>query len=395
MNNFEFYSPTKVIFGKGVENRVGEQVKASGASKLLVHFGGGSVKKTGLLDRVEASLKAAEVDYLLLGGVQPNPRLGLVHEGIDLCRKEKVDMILAVGGGSAIDSAKAIAMGVLYDGDVWDFYSGKARPVAALPTCNILTIAAAGSETSTNTVVTNEDGWMKRGFGSELLRPVFTLMNPELLYTLPAYQTACGVTDIIMHTFERFFSPGGLNEVTDRIAEAILRTVMQYGVVCVKEPKNYDARSEVMWAGSLSHNHLTGLGRLTDWATHQLEHELGGMFDVAHGAGLAAMWGAWARYVYRHDVMRFARYGANVLGLNLNYDNLEETALAAISATETYFKSLGMPINIPELMDRSLTEEEIKELAAKCTNFGKRKIGGFVQLGEQDIINIYREANKA
>lgn len=395
MNNFEFYSPTKVVFGRGVENRVGEEVKKCGVSKLLVHFGGGSVKKSGLLDRVEASLKAAGVDYILLGGVQPNPRLGLVHEGIGLCRREKVDMLLAVGGGSTIDSAKAIAMGVPYNGDVWDFYDGKAKPAAALPTCNILTIAAAGSETSANTVVTNEDGWMKRGFNSELLRPAFTLMNPELLYTLPAYQTACGVVDIIMHTFERFFSPGGLNEVTDRIAEAILRTVIQYGAVCVQNPQNYEARSEVMWAGSLSHNQLTGLGRATDWATHQLEHELGGMFDVAHGAGLSAVWGAWARYVYKHDAMRFARYGANVLGLNLNYENPEETALAAIAATETYFKSLGMPINIPELMGRALTGDEMKALSVKCTTFGRRKIGGFVKLGEDEILDIYRAANQA
>ncbi len=395
MNNFEFYSPTRVIFGKGVENRVGEAVKACGAAKLLVHFGGGSVKKSGLLERVEASLKAAGVDYILLGGVCPNPRLGLVHEGIALCRSEKVDMILAVGGGSAIDSAKAIAMGVPYDGDVWDFYAQKASPAAALPTGNILTIAAAGSETSANTVITNEEGWIKRGFGNELLRPVFTLMNPELLYTLPAYQTASGVVDIIMHNFERYFSPGGLNEVTDRIAEAMMRTVMQYGALCVKEPENFDARSEVMWAGSLSHNHLTGLGRVTDWATHQLEHELGGMFDVAHGAGLSAVWGAWARYVYRHDPMRFARYGVNVLGLSLNFENPEETALAAISATEAFFSSIGMPVNLPELMGRALTEEEMATLTSKCTNFSARKIGGFVQLGDQEILEIYRMANKA
>lgn len=395
MNNFQFYTPTRVIFGKGVENCVGEEVKARGASKLLVHFGGGSVKKSGLLDRVEASLKAAGVNYVLLGGVQPNPRLTLVREGIDLCRKEKVDMILAVGGGSTIDSAKAISLGVPYGGDVWDFYEGKAKPSSVLPTCSILTIAAAGSETSANSVITNEDGWMKRGFGNDMMRPVFTLMNPELLYTLPVYQTACGVVDIIMHTFERFFSPGGINEVTDRIAEAILRTVMQYGAVCVSDPQNYEARSEVMWAGSLSHNQITGLGRVTDWATHQLEHELGGMFDVAHGAGLAAMWGSWARYVYKNDAMRFARYGVNVLGLNLNYENPEETALAAIAVTETYFKSIGMPVSIPELMGRALTEDEMKELAVKCTTFGKRKIGGLVKLGEQEILDIYRMANKA
>ena len=395
MNNFEFYSPTRVIFGRGAERCVGEAVKACGAAKLLVHFGGGSVKKSGLLDRVEASLKAAGIGYILLGGVCPNPRLSLVREGIALCRREKVDMLLAVGGGSAIDSAKAIAMGVPYEGDVWDFYCGKARPAKALPTGNILTIAAAGSETSFHAVITNEDGWIKRGAASDLLRPAFTLMNPELLYTLPAYQTACGVVDIIMHNMERYFSPGGLNEVTDRVAEAILRTVIQYGAICVRDPENFDARSEVMWAGSLSHNHLTGLGRAGDWATHQLEHELGGMFDVAHGAGLSAMWGSWARYVYKQDAMRFARYGVNVLGLGLNFENPEETALAAIEANDAYFRSIGMPVSLPELMGRALTEEELRTLTAKCTNFSQRQIGGFVKLGDREILDIYRMANRA
>ena len=395
LNNFEFFSPTKVFFGKGVESNVGNEVKKRGATKLLVHFGGGSVKKTGLLGRVEASLKEAGVDYILLGGVQPNPRLSLVNEGIALCRQEKVNMILAVGGGSTIDSAKAIAMGVPYDGNVWDFYDGKAKPNAALPTCNILTIAAAGSETSANAVITNEDDWLKRGFGSELLRPVFTMMNPELLYTLPTYQVACGVVDIIMHTFERYFSPGGINEMSDRIAEAVLRTAMQYGAISVKEPQNYEALSELMWVGSLSHNGITGLGRVTDWATHNIEHELGGMFDVAHGAGLAAIWGSWARYVYKTDVWRFVRYGANVLGLSINYENPEQTALAAIAETERYFTAIGMPINIPQLLGRTLTNEEIATMSNKCTFFGRRKVGGLVQLEEKGIADIYHAANKA
>lgn len=394
MNTFEFYSPTKVIFGKAVEQQVGEQVKAFGGSRVLVHFGGGSVQKSGLLGRVEQSLRDAGVSYVSLGGVCPNPQLGLIHEGVALARTEQVDMLLAVGGGSVIDSAKAIALGVPYDGDVWDIYERKATPQTALPVGCIPTLAAAGSETSSASVVTNEQGWLKRGYNSPLLRPRFALMNPELLYTLPAYQTACGVVDIIMHTFERFFSPGGVNEMTDSIAEAVLRTVMHYGAIACREPQNYEARSEIMWAGSLSHNHLTGLGRSGDWATHQLEHELGGMFPkVAHGAGLAAMWGAWARYVYKQDVARFVRYGVNVLGLRENTAAPEQTALEAIAATEKYFASLEMPTSLVQLMGRTLTDAELHELAVKCTFFGKRTIGGLMTLDEPQIYGIYCAAN--
>lgn len=393
MNRFEFYSPTKVIFGKDVEQQVGTEIKKWGGSKVLVHFGGSSAKKSGLLDLVEASLKEANLEYVMLGGVQPNPRLSLVREGIELCRKEGVDFILGVGGGSAIDSAKAIALGVPYEGDVWDIYVGKHKPETALPHGNILTLAATGTETSSSSVITNEDGNLKRGYNTELNRPRFTLLNPELTYTVPPYQTACGVVDIMMHTLDRYFSPGGINETTDRIAEALLRTVIQYGTVCMKDPTNYDARSEILWAGSLSHNHLTGLGRTGDWAVHQMEHELSGMFDVAHGAGLAAIWGSWARYVCKENVMRFARYGANVWGLNLNYENPEETALTAIEATEEYFHSLGMPITITELLGRKASDEELREMAVKCTFFGKRTIGSFKVLGEEDIYQIYKNSN--
>lgn len=394
MNSFEFYSPTKVLFGKNVELRVGEEAKSLGVSKLLVVFGGGSVKKSGLLKRVEETVSNSGINFVELGGVLPNPRLALVREGIEICRRERVDMILAVGGGSVIDTAKAIALGVPYDGDVWDFFDGIAVAKEALPTMNVLTLAAAGSETSSSCVITNEDGLIKKGHNTPLNRPKVTFMNPELLYTLPPYQTACGITDIMMHTFERYFTTDGENEMTDRIAEALLKTVMQYGLVCMAEPENYEARSEVMWAGSLSHNHLTGLGRKQDWATHQIEHELGGMFDVAHGAGLAAVWGSWARCVYKNDVLRFARYGVNVLGLNMDYDHPAQTALSAIEETERYFARIGMPVSLLQLMGRSLTEEEIKELSVKCTHFGKRTIGGMMQLGEKEISEIYQMANK-
>ncbi len=392
MNAFEFYTPTKVIFGKAVEEKIGDVVKEHGGTKLLVHFGGGSVIKSGLMDRVRTSLKQAGVEFVELGGAVPNPRLSLVREGIELCRKEGVDFILAVGGGSAVDSAKAIAIGVPYEGDVWDFFNRKGSPTTALPHGNIITLAATGSEMSASTVITNEDGWLKRGLNTVYNRPAFTLMNPELLYTLPPYQTACGVVDIMMHTLERYLSPGGTNEVTDQIAEAILRTTMRFGKVCMEKPDDYEARSEVFWAGSLSHNTITGLGRAGDWATHQIEHELGGMFDVAHGAGLSAVWGGWARYVYKEDVMRFARYGVNVWGLPMNYDNPEQTAIESIRVTEEYFSSLDMPITLTELLGRPATDKEMRDMAVSCTHFGKRTVGGMKKLGEQEIYEVYKNS---
>ena len=386
MNSFEFYSPTKVIFGKGVENQVGEEIKKWGGSRILVHYGTGSVKKSGLLDRVEAALKEAGLYYVSLGGTQPNPHLSLVHEGIELARKEKIDFILAVGGGSAMDSAKAIALGVPYDGEVWDFYDRKNVPVKALPHGNIPTLAASGSETSDSSVITNEDGWLKKGYSTPFNRPKFTLMNPELLYTLPPYQTACGVVD-------RYFSYGGTNEMTDLIAESLLRNVIRYGAICMKEPDNYEARSEVMWAGSLSHNHLTGLGRPGDWSPHQLEHELGGKFDVAHGAGLAAIWGPWAYHVYKADVSRFVRYAKNVWGIEQGDSTAEETAVKAIEATREFFHSIGMPITVAEMLGRRMTEEEIEDLTVKATWFGKRTLGNFMVLDKDEIRKVYQESN--
>ena len=392
MLDFTYYTPTKVVFGKHTEEQVGRLTAEQGVKKALVHFGGQSAQKSGLLDRVAESLHAAGVETVLLGGVKPNPRLSLVYEGIDLCRKEGVDFLLAVGGGSVIDSAKAIGYGLANEGDVWDFYEKKRQPSACLPVGVVLTIAAAGSEMSDSSVITKEEGGLKRSVKSDLSRPRFAVMNPELTYTLPPYQTASGCTDILMHTMERYFTPrqGQGAEFTDGLAESLLRTVMASARVLRDDPLNYDARAHVMWAGSLSHNGLTGCGTLGDWATHQLEHELGGMFDVAHGAGLAAMWGSWARYVYREDPARFARFARNVMGL-CDVGSQEQTALAGIEAFEGFLRDIRMPVNLPQL-GLEVTDAQIDELAYKCTFMGKRTIGSFKVLGEEDIKAIYRMA---
>lgn len=391
MNNFQYYTPTQVIFGKDTEQQAGRLVKEQNCTRVLVHYGSGSVKRSGLLERVFVSLDEAGISYVELGGAVPNPRLSLVYQGIDLCKKEGVDFILAVGGGSAIDSAKAIAYGLKYDGDVWDFYEKKAVPKAAVPVGVILTLAATGSEMSNSSVITNEEGWLKRGCNSDLGRPRFAVMNPELTYTLPEYQTMCGCVDIMMHTLERWFSHEKDTELTDYLAVGVLKTVMHSAKVLLKEPKNYDARAEVMWAGSISHNGLTGCGRTGDWSCHQLEHELGGMFDVAHGAGLAAVWGSWARYVYRRDVERFAQLAVDVMGIPYNYKEPERTALEGIEAMEDFFRSIHMPVTIQEL-GVELTEEQVKELAYKCSHRDQRTIGNDMKLDRTDMENIYRAA---
>jgi hypothetical protein len=391
MQNFQYYTPTRVVFGKDTESQVGELVKQQNGTKVLVHYGTGSVKRTGLLDRVCASLDEAGISYVCLGGVVPNPRLSMVYQGIELCKKEGVDFILAVGGGSAIDSAKAIAYGMKYDGDVWDLYLKKTPPKAATPLGVVLTIAATGSEMSDSSVITNEEGWLKRGLSSDLSRPRFAVMNPELTYTLPEYQTMSGCTDIMMHTMERYFSHEMDTDLTDHMAEGLLKAVMNAAKVLLKDPKDYNARAEVLWAGSLSHNGLTGCGRSGDWACHQLEHELGGMFDVAHGAGLAAVWGSWARYVYQSDVVRFAKFAVNVMGIPYDYAAPEKTAVAGIEALEDFFRSIHMPVSISEL-GVELTEDQVKELAYKCTYMETRTIGGIRKLNKEDIAEIYRMA---
>ena len=391
MFHFNYYAPTQVVFGKGTEEKTGELVKAQNCKKVLIHYGSGSVKRTGLLDRVKQALEKENLAYTELGGVVPNPRLSLVKEGIELCKKEGVDFILAVGGGSVIDSAKAIGYGVANGGDVWDFYSHKRSAAGCLPIGVILTISATGSEMSDSSVITNEDGWIKTGYHSEYCRPKFAIMNPELTMTLPDYQTACGCTDILMHTMERYFTQGENMELTDSIAEALMRTVIENTKILKENPKDYNARAEVMWAGSLSHNGLTGCGNGgNDFATHALEHELGGMYDVAHGAGLAALWGSWARYVYKEIPERFHKFAVRVMGLEDTGD-AEEMAVRGIEAMEAFFREIKMPTNLREL-GLTPSEEELKELAHKCSlNTGGHK-GSAKVLYEADMLAIYEMA---
>lgn len=391
MENFVYYTPTRVVFGKNAEAETGRLVKEQGCQKVLLHYGGGSVKRSGLLERIEDSLRENGVSYVSLGGVVPNPRLSKVYEGIALCRQEGVDFILAVGGGSVIDSAKAIGYGLANDCDVWDFYAKKAVPKACAPIGAVVTIAAAGSEMSDSSVITNEDGWLKRGCNSDLCRCRFAVMNPELTYTLPAYQTACGCADILMHTMERYFTTDKNAELTDQIAEGLMRTVIHNAKILVERSDDYNARAEVMWAGSLSHNGLTGCGVAGDWASHQLEHELGGMFDVAHGAGLAAVWGSWARYVYREDVQRFAQFAVNVMGVEPGGCSAEELADKGIEAMEAFYRSIGMPTSIHE-MGVDVTGEQLHELAYKCSFGNTRTIGNFRKLAMEDMEKIYTMA---
>ena len=394
MRDFQYYSPTKIVFGRNAEAKVGELVKEQGCKKVLVHYGTGSVIRSGLLDRVYAALDEAGVDYVSLGGVVPNPRLSKALEGIELAKKEGVDFILAVGGGSVIDSAKCIGYGLFHpDTDVWKFYEKTETPKGCYPVGVVLTLSATGSETSNSSVITNENGWLKRGAGSEFSRPRFAVMNPELTYTLPPYQTASGAVDILMHTMERYFQQEETMEITRGIAEALLRDVMKYAKIALAEPENYDARAEIMWCGSLSHIDLTELGGTHgDWACHQLEHELGGMFDVAHGAGLGAVWGTWAKYVMKDAMPKFVRFAVEVMGVAPCATD-EETALAGVAAFEDFLRAVNMPTNIKEL-GVELTDEQIKELAWKCSHENKRTIGnaGVRALDINDIEAIYRQA---
>ena len=391
MNNFTYYAPTKVVFGKDTDKQVGKLVREQNCKKVLIHYGGQSAKRSGLLDRIKASLEAENIDYIELGGVVPNPRLSLVYEGIELCKKESVDFILAVGGGSVIDSSKAIGYGVTNEGDVWDFYEKKRQATACLPIGTVLTIAAAGSEMSDSSVITKEEGWIKRGYSSNYCRCKFAVMNPELTMTLPDYQTASGCTDIMMHTMERYFDQSKTMELTDGIAEALMKTVMKNAVILRDDPKNYEARAEVMWAGSLSHNGLTGCGSEGgDWSTHRLEHELGGLFDVAHGAGLAAVWGSWARYVWTDRPDRFVKFAVNVMGVEptgTDADIVEK----GICAVEDFYRSINMPTSIKEL-GIDVTDEQIAELARKCSIAAKDNLGKVRVLHEADMAAIYTMA---
>ena len=388
MNNFTFFSPTYFVFGKDEENNAGKYVKRFGGSKVLIHYGGGSVVRSGLQERVKNSLQEQGIASVELGGVKPNPRSGLVYEGIELCRKENVDFVLAVGGGSTIDSAKAIAAGTVYEGDFWDFYMGK--PVTkALPVGTILTIAAAGSEGSPDSVITKEEGMLKRGASGEAYRPVFSILNPALTQTLPAYQTACGITDIMAHLFERYFTNTRDVEVTDRVIEGLLMTMIHEAPKVIADPNDYQARANIMWAGMIAHNNCCGVGRDQDWASHALEHELSALYDCAHGAGLAVVFPAWMEYTMHHDVMRFAQVASRVWGCPMDFQNPEVTAKAGILAFRNFLKSIGMPQSITEFGGK---EEDVSYLAhtAAYGNGNGGRLGSFVSLSEEDMVNIYQ-----
>lgn len=401
MINFDFFTPTKILFGAGRENEVGKQVAAFGGHKVMIVYGkrGGHIETSGLLDLVHKSLSDAGLSYVDLNGVVPNPRLSLVKEGIRIGRAQGVDFLLPIGGGSVIDTAKGISYGIVNDFEMEDLLYGRVKTDKNLPIGVILTIAAAGSEMSSSMVLTIEDGMMKRSYGHDCARPRFAIMNPELTYSLSAYQTASGAADIMMHTMERYFTPTDTDtSLTDRIAEGLMISVRDAAQIAVKEPENYDARATLMWAGSLSHNGLTGAGRVSDFATHKIEHELGGMFDVAHGAGLAAVWGSWARYVYKTNPGRFAQFGEKVFDVNVSQTNTDSdttstdaTALAAITAWETWCHSIGMPTTLTELGVHP-TDAQIEEMAKKCV-FGRNgHIGFFQPLTKEDIMAILQMA---
>ena len=390
MDNFNFYSPTEFVFGKDTENQVGKLVRKHGGSRVLIHYGSGSVIKSGLLDRVKIALDSENIYYTLLGGVKPNPRDTLIYEGIDICRKENIDFILSVGGGSCIDSSKAIAAGVLYNGDFWDFYEGKSSVTSALPIGTVLTIAAAGSEGSGGSVVTQEKTMLKRSTGSDLLRPKFSILNPALTCTLPAYQTACGASDIMAHVFERYFTNTKDVEITDRLCEAVLLTMIKETPRAIKNPDDYEARANIMWAGTVAHNDIVGVGRSQDWNSHSIEHELSGLYDCAHGAGLAVVMPAWMEFVVDHDVMRFAQMAVRIFGCEMNFENPKETALEGIFRFRRFLHDIGLPIDLKEL---GADENDIPILVK---NQGVTdRTWGFVRLSSDDITEIYKIALNA
>lgn len=394
MQNFKYYAPTQVLFGRDTENQVAELVKKYGGTRVLLHYGGQSAVKSGLIAKVEKILSDAGIEYVKLGGVKPNPRLSMVRKGIEVCKAENIDFLLAVGGGSVIDSCKAISSGRFYDGDVWTLYEHKDHATKYLPIGCILTIPAAGSEMSDGSVITNDevDGWLKKDYCVDEFRCKFAIMNPELTFTLPEWQTACGITDMMMHTMERYFSKDDDMEITDAIAEALLRTCMTEGHKVMKNPTNYVSRANIMWAGSLAHNDLTGCGTSGDWATHNIEHELSGMFDVSHGAGLASVWGSWARYTREENLPRFARFAHNVMGIDTTGMTDMEASEAGIKAVEAFFNSIGMPTDIHTLIGNDLTDAQIEEMADKCTKSDTITVGGLKILRKADVAEIYRMA---
>ena len=388
MDNFVFSNPTKIIFGRGTESQIGKEA-ARVSKKVLLHYGGGSIKASGLYDRLTASLRENGVEYVELAGVKPNPRLSLVYQGIDLCRKENVGLIIAIGGGSPIDSAKAIAAGVKYDGDVWDFFTGKAVVKDALPVATVLTIPAAGSEASTGCVITREEGMLKRAFNSIYVYPRFSILNPELAFTLPPYQVACGVADIICHLMERYFTNSHPVELTDRLIEATLQTVIHNAPMVLAKADHYDAWAEVMWSGTVAHNNLLNTGRVGDWASHDIEHELSAQYDIAHGAGLAMVFPAWMKYTYKHDLNRFVQYAVRVWGVDNDFYQPEQVALEGIRRLEAFWSSLGLAVRLSQA---KIDATHIDLMAARGTDDDTRALGNFVPLKQADVAAIYRLA---
>jgi alcohol dehydrogenase YqhD (iron-dependent ADH family) len=387
MQNFEYYNRTKIIFGKGTENQAGAETLKY-AKRILLHHSGGSAVKTGLLDKVKDSLKKAGVEWVELSGVRPNPRLAKVYEGVEICKKEKLEFILAVGGGSVIDSAKAIAIGACYDGDVWDFYDRKKRPVRALPVAVVLTIPAAGSESSISSVITNEAGPWKQSVNEECSRPVFSIMNPEVTYTLPAYQTACGIADMLAHIMERYFTREPHVELTDELCEGAMRAIIRNArKIFSGGEENYDARAEIMWAGSLAHNNLLSTGRTGDWASHAIEHELSALFDIAHGAGLSIIFPAWITYNIKEDTPRLARFAVKVWGVDGAFYDYEQAAQEGIFRMKNFFRSIGLPVTFA---DANLDVSKIGELAKRAVKFGP--LGNYRKLSQSDVEAIYRLA---
>ena len=381
MGNFTYENQTRIIFGKDTVKSVGSLVREFG-NNVLLHYGGGSIKRSGLYDEVKAALEKEKLNVFELGGVMPNPRLTLVKEGIDLVRKNQIDFILAVGGGSVIDSAKAIAIGALYDGDVWDFFERKVKVTKTLPVGVVLTIPAAGSEASTSSVITNEDGWYKKSVGSVLMRPKFAIMNPVLTFTLSQYQTACGVADMFAHVLERYFTNTKNVDFTDDLCEATMRSIIKHASIVKDNPTDYAARAEIMWEATIAHNGILGVGRVEDWASHGIEHELSAIYDIAHGAGLAIVFPAWMKYVYKQDENRFARFANKVFGIAIEVE-IEKTIKAGIRALEEFFNNIGLATR---LRDIDIPKDKFEEMAKKCTENGA--LGNFVSLNTKDVLEI-------
>jgi len=386
MENFRFSMPTQIIFGKDSEKETGAEV-AKIAKRVLFHFGSGSIKKNGVYDRVVSSLKRSQIEYVELGGVQPNPRLSLVNEGIRLCREHKLDAVLAVGGGSVIDSAKAIGVGVPYQGDVWDFFTGKAEPTSTIPVGVVLTIPAAGSESSKSSVITKEEGSFKRALDIDLIKPVFAIMNPEATFTLPPYQTACGAADIMAHILERYFTNAKDVDFTDRLCEATLKTIIHNVPIVMREPNNYAKRAEIMWAGAIAHNDLLSTGRIGDWASHQIEHELSALYDVTHGAGLAVVFPAWMKFTLKHDLNRYVQFAVRVWDVEQDFSDPQSTALEGIRRLEQFWTSIGLPIRMKDL---PIPTDKIDEMAERAVSHGR--VGSFVEIKKADATAILKLA---